>query len=213
MKHTDFLIHVYVTLLRLYPIQFRFEFEEEMQTVFANKVMDQANADQDIMIATCLCEYFALLYNLPYEYVSELGIGGDMSSKGRIFFILSGCLFLAGGVFPWASVYVGSTVENFKGANEILLFLTGGAVLVASLTLSQNLAKLISIMGCIIGLGWGVYIGFGLISYFTNPPHFPQNSDYMNLGPGLFFTMAASILLASYGIFKLSSINKRLRSG
>jgi hypothetical protein len=151
MNRTGFLIYVFVTLLKLYPIHFRFKFEEEMQTVFAAKVMDPSNADLAIMIATCLREYFALLYNLPHEYLAEFGKGGDMTHKGRIFFILSGCLFLAGGIFPWASAYFGSTVESYKGANETLLYLTGGVMLIASLILSENSAKIISFLASIIG--------------------------------------------------------------
>ena len=135
-----------------------------------------------------------------------------MSHKGRIFFILAGCLFLAGGIFPWASTYSGSTVESFKGASETLLYLAGGLILASSLIISGNFAKIIPVMAMIIGLGWAVYTGILLITYFMNPPHFAQNSYYINLGPGLFLTLSASILSVSYGLSQLSSINKHPNS-
>jgi len=205
MNRTGFFIRVFVTLLKLYPIEFRSEFEEEMQTVFAAKVMDRASERLAILTAACLREYFDLFHNLLNEYLTEFGKGGDMSHKGRIFFILSGCLFLAGAFFHWASVVTGSTVERFKGADETLLYLTGGLILAASLIISGNFAKIISVLAMIIGLGLAVYTGILLMTYFMNPPHFAQNSYYINLGPGLFLTLCASILLVSYGLFQLSS--------
>jgi hypothetical protein len=131
-----------------------------------------------------------------------------MSHKGRIIFILTGFLFLSGGIFPWASAYTGSTTESFKGADETLLYLTGGLLLAASLIISGKFAKIIPVLASIIGLGWAVYTGILLMTYFMNPPHFAQNSYYINLGPGLFLTLCASILSVSYGLFQLSS-NKR----
>jgi hypothetical protein len=208
MNRTGFFIRVFVTLLKLYPIQFRSEFEEEMQIVFTAKVMDRASEGLAILTPACLREYFDLLHNLLYEYLTAFGKGGDMSHKGRIFIILSGCLFLAGGIFPWASVVTGSTVESFKGADETLLYLTGGLILAASLIISGNFAKTIPVLAMIIGLGWAVYTGILLMTYFMNPPHFAQNSYYINLGPGLFLTLSASILSVSYGLSQLSSINK-----
>src|SRR5450759_1807884 len=192
MNLTGFFIRVFVTLLKLYPIQFRSEFEEEMQTIFTAKVMDRASEGLAILTTACLREYFDLLYNLLYEYLTAFGKGGDMSQKGRIFIILSGCLFLAGGIFPWASTYSGSTVESFKGASETLLYLTGGLILAASLIISGIFAKIIPVLAMIIGLGWAVYTGILLMTYFMNPPHFAQNPYYINLGPGLFFTLCAS---------------------
>ena len=103
-------------------------------------------------------------------------------------------------------------MENFKGADEALLYLTGGLMLAASFINSINFAKIISVQASIIGSGWGMYTGFLLITYFMNPPHFAQNSDYMNLGPGLFLTLFASILSVSYRLFQLSSNNKHLNS-
>ena len=208
MNRTVFFIRVFVTLLKLYPIQFRSEFEEEMQTVFAAEVKNRGGEGLVILTIACLREYFDLLHNLFYEYLSEFGKGGDMPHKGRIFFILSGCLFLAGGILPWASTYSGSTVESFKGASETLLYLTGGLILAASLIISGNFAKIISVLAMIIGLGWAVYTGILLMTYFMNPPHFAQNSYYINLGPGLFFTLSASILSVSYVLFQLSSNKK-----
>ena len=135
-----------------------------------------------------------------------------MFHKGRIIFILAGCSFLAGGIFPWASFYSGSTtVASFKGPNEILLYLTGGVMFAAGLINSVNFAKIISILANTIGLGWSVYLGFLLISYFMNPPHFAQNSDYINFGPGLFLTLVATILSVGYGLFQISS-NKRTKN-
>jgi hypothetical protein len=208
MNQTSLFIRIFRTLLKLYPIQFRCEFEEEMQSIFTAKVMDRASEGLTILTTACLREYFDLLYNLLYEYLNEFGKVGNMSHKGRIFFILAGCLFLAGGIFPWASAYSGTTVESFKGANETLLYLTGGLILAAGLIISGKFAKIISVVASIIGLGWGAYTAILLLAYFTNPPHFAQNSFYINLGPGLFLTLCASILSVIYGFFKFSSINK-----
>lgn len=212
MNRTIFFIRVFVTLLKLYPIQFRSEFEEEMQTVFTAKVMDRASEGLAILTTACLREYFDLLHNLPYEYLTEFGKGGEMFHKGRIFFILSGCLFLAGGIFPWASAYTGSTMESFNSPAETPLIVTGGLTLATYLIISGNFAKIISVLVSIIGLGWGVYTGILLITYFMNPPHFAQNSYYINLGPGLFLTLCASIISVSYGLFQLSSNKKHLNS-
>jgi hypothetical protein len=85
MNRTGFFIRVFVTLLKLYPIQFRSEFEGEMQTVFTAKVMDRASEGLAILTTACLREYFDLLHNLFYEYLTAFGKGGDMSHKGRIF--------------------------------------------------------------------------------------------------------------------------------
>jgi hypothetical protein len=126
-----------------------------------------------------------------------------MSHKGQIILALAGCFFIAGGVFPWASATIGSTVESFKGANESLLYLTGGLFLAASLIISGNFAKTIPLVASLIGLGWGVYLGFLLVSYFLNPPQFTQSSNSLNFGPGLFLTLCASILSAGYGLFHL----------
>jgi hypothetical protein len=131
-----------------------------------------------------------------------------MSHKGRIIFILTGFLFLSGGIFPWASAYTGSTTESFKGADETLLYLTGGLLLTASLINSGNFTKIISILTSMIGLGWGVYSGASIITYFLNGPWYAQNSYTVNLGPSLILTLCASILAFSFGLFQLSSINK-----
>jgi len=64
----------------------------------------------------------------------------------------------------------------------------------------------------IIGLGWGVYSGFLLISYFMNPPHFAQNSNYINFEISLFLILCASIPSVSYGLSQLSSNNKHPNS-
>ena len=84
-----------------------------MQTIFTAKVMDRASEGLAILTIACLREYFDLLHNLLYEYLSEFGKGGDMSHKGRIIFSLTGCLFIASAVLPWASLGTGSTGESF----------------------------------------------------------------------------------------------------
>ena len=211
MNHTALFIRIFGTLLKLYPIPFRSEFEEEMRAVFAAKVVEWAGMDLYFLTVACLREYFDLLYNLPHEYLSGFRKGAEMSRNSRIAFILSGCLFIAGGIFPWASAYYGSTVESFKGVNEILLFLTGGVMLVVSLINPGNFVKVISVLGIMFGLGWGVYMGILLSNYFINPPQFTQNSYYINLGPGLFLTLGACILSIGFGIFQLLS-NKRPHS-
>jgi hypothetical protein len=137
----------------------------------------------------------------PDPHLVEFDKGEVMSLKGRIFFILSGCLFLAGAVFPWAWVGIGSTVESFKGDNltSTLLYLTGGAMLVASFVNSGKLTKIISALASVFGLGWGIFSVFYLVGYFTNPPRPVQSSDYVTLGSGLFLILCASILLIGYG--------------
>ena len=212
MNRTSFFFRVFETLLKLYPIQFRSEFEEEMQIIFTAEVKNRGSEGLVVLTIACLREYFDLLHNLIYEHLTDFEKGGDMPHKGRIFFILSGCLFLAGGILPWASAYSGSTIESFKGAGETLFYLTGGLILAASLITSGNFAKIIPVLASLTGLGWGVYIGILLITYFMNPPHFAQNSYYINLGPGLFLTLFASILSVGYGLFRLSSNNKRLNN-
>jgi uncharacterized membrane protein len=208
MNRTVFFIRVFVTLLKLYPIPFRSEFEEEMQTVFTAKVMDRANEGLAILTTACLREYFDLLHNLPYEYLTAFGKGGDMSQKGRIFIILSGCLFFASAVLPWASLETGSTVESFDNPSVMPLIVTGGLILAASLINSGNFTKTISILTSMIGLGWGVYSGASIITYFLNGPWYAQNSYTVNLGPSLILTLFASILAFSFGLFQLSLINK-----
>jgi hypothetical protein len=208
MNRTDFFLRIYAIILRLYPSQFRSVFEEEMQTVFAAKAVDWAREGLAVLSAACLREYFDLLRNLFGEYIPGFGEGGDMSLKGRIIFILVGCSFLAGGIFPWASLFSGDTLTSYKGPNETLLYLTGGIILAAGLFISRKFTKITSILASVIGLGWGAYLGLGLVSYFTNPPHFAQSSDYLNFGPGLFLTLGASILLVSFGLFQLISMNK-----
>ena len=131
-----------------------------------------------------------------------------MVSKSRIFFILAGCLFLASGIFPWASAYTGSTVERFIGADKTLLYITGGILLLAGVVISGKFAKKISALAMVIGSGWGVYTGLLLTSYFGNSPHFAQNSYYINLGSGIFLILCACILSIGCGVFQLSSVNK-----
>ncbi len=62
------IIRIYALLLKLYPRPFRLEFEEEMQTVFAAQVIDQAEDGKIHLVATCLFELFDLLPNLIYQY-------------------------------------------------------------------------------------------------------------------------------------------------
>jgi len=212
MNRTSFFIRVFVTLLKLYPIQFRSEFEEEMQIVFTAKVMDRASEGLAILTPACLSEYFDLLHNLLYEYLNEFGKGEDMSHKGRIIFILTGCLFFASAVLPWASLETGSAVESFDNPSVMPLILTGGLILAASLINSGNFTKTISVLTSMIGLGWGVYSGASIITYFLNGPWYAQNSYTVNLGPSLILTLCASILAFSFGLSQLSSINKHPNS-
>ena len=135
-----------------------------------------------------------------------------MSHKGRIIFILAGCLFLAGAVLPWASLETGSTVERFDNPSVMPLIVTGGLILAASLINSGNFAKIISILMGLIGSGWGVYSGACIITYFLNGPWYAQNSYTVTLGPSLILTLCASILAFSFGLFQLSSIYKHQKS-
>ena len=210
MNRTSFFTRVFVILLKLYPIQFRSEFEEEMHILFAAKVREWAGEGLVILTTACLREYFDLLHNLLIEYLTEFGKGGDMSYKGRIFFILSGCLFLAGAVLPFATVGTGSTAESVNNLSltETLLIVTGGLILAASLINSGNFSKIISVLVSIIGSGWGVYSGLYISVYFLNGPLYAQNSSTVALGPSLILTLCASLLLVGYGLFHLASNHK-----
>jgi len=62
---------VYAVLMRLYPQTFRVEFEEEMQAVFAQALVEAAGRGGLSLVGLCLREIGDLAPVLVQEYWSE----------------------------------------------------------------------------------------------------------------------------------------------
>lgn len=64
-RYQRFIIHVYSRLLRLYPPQFRADFADEMQEVFAQRIEESSDA------GALLAALFSELRDLPFSLIRE----------------------------------------------------------------------------------------------------------------------------------------------
>jgi hypothetical protein len=96
MNSTALILRVYKILLKLYPMQFRSEYEEEMVTVFALHLQDRSGDGRASYSIACLQNIFDLLCNLFPEYLAEYGKEFPMekmlSAKFQHHLIWWGCL-------------------------------------------------------------------------------------------------------------------------
>jgi hypothetical protein len=72
MNITQIFIGTFVFLLRLYPVRFREEFEKEMTDVFIERSVERASDGTEILVLSCLQEYWDLAFNLFKEYMAEI---------------------------------------------------------------------------------------------------------------------------------------------
>ena len=74
----SFITHVYASLVRLYPRDFRADFEEEMRTVFADAVAEAAGRGGASLVSVCWRE----LRDWPRVLLSEYWLNVRMWHRG-----------------------------------------------------------------------------------------------------------------------------------
>ena len=72
---------IYGLLLRLFPLEFKSEFKEEMEEVFTATLEEAAKTGATLVVRACLFELFDLPGNLVIEHLSNLRKGKIMKTK------------------------------------------------------------------------------------------------------------------------------------